>query len=76
MIEIKLILCPLDFSEFSIRAYRHAVSLAEHYRAKLVAQHIVEIGGILPPALPLLQISMTSIVRRFAGTAKSNCRNS
>ena len=43
MLEIKLILCPVDFSEFSIRAYRYALSLAEHYRAKLVAQHIVEL---------------------------------
>jgi nucleotide-binding universal stress UspA family protein len=43
MLEIKLILCPIDFSEFSIRAYRHALSLAEHYRANLVAQHIVEL---------------------------------
>src|SRR6266851_2744130 len=43
MLEIKLILCPIDFSEFSIRAYHHALSLAEHYRAKLVAQHIVEL---------------------------------
>jgi nucleotide-binding universal stress UspA family protein len=43
MLEIKLILCPVDFSEFSIRAYRHALSLAEHYRAKLIAQHIVEV---------------------------------
>src|ERR1700752_833462 len=43
MIEIKLMVCPVDFSEFSIRAYRHALSLAEHYRAKLVAQHIVEV---------------------------------
>ncbi len=42
--EIKLILCPIDFSEFSARAYDHALSLAEHYRAKLVAQHIVELG--------------------------------
>ncbi len=42
--EIKLILCPIDFSEFSIRAYRYALSLAEHYRAKLVAQHIVELS--------------------------------
>ncbi len=42
MLEIKLILCPIDFSEFSVRAYRHALSLAEHYRAKLVALHIVE----------------------------------
>src|SRR5271156_2052115 len=43
MLEIKLILCPIDFSEFSVRAYRHALSLAEHYRAKLVALHTVEV---------------------------------
>jgi len=42
-LEIKLILCPIDFSEFSVSAYRHALSLAEHYQAKLVAQHIVEL---------------------------------
>jgi len=44
MLEIKLILCPVDFSEFSIRAYHHALSVAQHYRAKLVAQHIVELA--------------------------------
>ena len=44
MLEIELILCPVDFSEFSIRAYHYALSLAEHYRAKLVAQHIVELS--------------------------------
>jgi nucleotide-binding universal stress UspA family protein len=43
MLEIKLILCPIDFSEFSIRAYHYALSLAQHYRAELVAQHIVEL---------------------------------
>jgi nucleotide-binding universal stress UspA family protein len=43
MLEIKRILCPIDFSEFSVRAYRHALSLAEHYQAKLVAQQIVEV---------------------------------
>ena len=43
MLEIKLILCPVDFSEFSVRAYRHALSVAKHYRAKLVALHIVEL---------------------------------
>jgi nucleotide-binding universal stress UspA family protein len=43
-LEIKLILCPVDFSEFSIRAYHYALSLAEHYRAQLVAQHIVELS--------------------------------
>src|SRR5580704_12477580 len=43
MLDIKLILCPIDFSEFSVTAYHHALSLAEHYRAKLVAQHVVEL---------------------------------
>ena len=43
MLELRRILCPIDFSEFSVRAYHHALSLAEHYRAKLVAQHIVEL---------------------------------
>jgi nucleotide-binding universal stress UspA family protein len=43
MLEIKLIVCPVDFSEFSERAYQHALSLAEHYQAKLVAQHVVEL---------------------------------
>src|SRR5258708_25790328 len=42
-LKIKLILCPIDFSEFSVSAYQHALSVAEHYQAKLVAQHIVEI---------------------------------
>lgn len=44
MLEIKLILCPVDFSEFSVRAYLYALSLADHYGAKLVAQHVVELA--------------------------------
>ncbi len=46
MPEIRRILCPIDFSEFSVRAYRHALSLAQHYRAKLFVQHIVELWQI------------------------------
>jgi nucleotide-binding universal stress UspA family protein len=42
-LKINLILCPIDFSEFSVSAYQHALSVAGHYRAKLVAQHIVEL---------------------------------
>ncbi|MGA7292514.1 MAG: universal stress protein [Terriglobales bacterium] len=44
MLEIKQILCPVDFSEFSIRAYHYALSVAEHYGAKVVAHHIVELS--------------------------------
>jgi nucleotide-binding universal stress UspA family protein len=43
MLEIKTILCPVDFSEFSARAYRHALSLAEHYGARLIALNTVEL---------------------------------
>src|SRR5260370_6743840 len=42
-VESKVVLCAGEFSEFSVSAYRHALSLAEHYQAKLVAQHIVEL---------------------------------
>ena len=42
-LKIKRILCPIDFSEFSVSAYQHALSVAEHYQAKLMAQHIVEL---------------------------------
>lgn len=43
MPEFRSILCPIDFSQFSVRAYLHAVSLAQHYGAKLFVQHIVEL---------------------------------
>ncbi len=46
-LKIKLILCPIDFSEFSVSAYQHALSVAEHYQAKLVAQHIVELWRLM-----------------------------
>ncbi len=44
MLEIKLIVCPIDFSEFSTWAYRYALSVAEHYRARLVALNVVEMS--------------------------------
>ncbi len=43
MLELRRILCPIDFSEFSVRAYGYALSVARRHRAKLVAQHIVEL---------------------------------
>ena len=41
--QLKSILCPVDFSEFSGAAYQHALSLAEYYKARLFALHIVEL---------------------------------
>ena len=42
MAEIRRILCPVDFSAFSVRAYRHALSLAQRYQAELLVLCIVE----------------------------------
>ena len=42
--QLKSILCPIDFSEFSIRAYEYALSLAEYYKSRLVALHVVELS--------------------------------
>lgn len=42
MLQLKVIVCPIDFSEFSVRAYQHALSVAEHYHSKVIALHAVE----------------------------------
>jgi nucleotide-binding universal stress UspA family protein len=47
MLRIERILCPIDFSEFSARAYDYAQSLARHYQANLFLNHVVDFG--LPP---------------------------
>ena len=41
MLHIERILCPVDFSEPSVRAYDYAQSEARHYQAKLFLQHVV-----------------------------------
>jgi len=41
--QVKSILCPIDFSEFSAAAYEYALSLAEYYHSRLVALHVVEL---------------------------------
>jgi nucleotide-binding universal stress UspA family protein len=46
MLRFERILCPLDFSEFSTRAFDYAQSLARHYQAKLFLEHV------LAPMLP------------------------
>ena len=41
--ELKSILCPIDFSDFSATAYQHALSLAKYYKARIIALHVVEL---------------------------------
>jgi nucleotide-binding universal stress UspA family protein len=53
MIEIKQILCPIDFSDFSRRALDHAVTLARWYGASVTALHVI------PPIPSLLPLTPT-----------------
>ncbi len=41
MPQIKSILCPVDFSEFSIYAYEYAQSIAWHYKATLSLEYVL-----------------------------------
>lgn len=41
--QLQSILCPIDFSEFSAAAYQYALSLADYYKARIVALHVVEL---------------------------------
>jgi len=42
MLKISRILCPIDFSDTSVLAYDYAQSLAWHYRATLLLEHVTE----------------------------------
>ena len=44
---IKNILCPVDFSEFSRRAFQYAVGIARHFQAHIFLQHSVHISPAL-----------------------------
>ena len=41
MPQIESILCPVDFSDFSVNAYEYALSLAWRYKATLFLQHVL-----------------------------------
>ncbi len=41
MLKIERILCPIDFSAFSSKAYDYAESMARHYGAKLFLEHVI-----------------------------------
>jgi nucleotide-binding universal stress UspA family protein len=54
MIEIRRILCPIDFSDVSRRALDHAVAIARWYKAGITAVHVdssIEIAGFPAPML-------------------------
>ena len=72
MIEIRRILCPVDFSECSRHAIQHALALARWYGSSLTVLHVV---ASLPtmdlPGVPLTDVQRDRLVeemRYFVGT--------
>ena len=60
MIEIRRILCPIDFSEFSRRALDHAVAIARRYDSVIT---VLNVCALVPatayaPGTPMLPVSM------------------
>ena len=48
--KLERILCPLDFSEFSARAFDYAGSLARRYKSKLLLEHVVYLAFPADPS--------------------------
>jgi nucleotide-binding universal stress UspA family protein len=53
MIEIRRILCPVDFSDTSRHAIEHAVAIAKWYESRIVALHVLQAPRLFeqPPIL-------------------------
>ena len=53
MVNFSRILCPIDFSEFSLDALRHGLVLAQWYSAQLTLFHVYQIAQPLPVEGPV-----------------------
>lgn len=60
MIEIRQILCPIDFSEFSRHALDHAVAIARRYDSTITVFHVCSVvpAPAYAPGTPLLPVTV------------------
>ena len=82
MIEFNRILCPIDFSETSVRALAHAVALANWYEAQLTLLNVVptfepvqvrgDLGEPVQVVTPVSREQVLDELRRTLGL--SRCR--
>ena len=75
MPQIERILCPIDFSEFSEKAYEYAQSLAWHYKATLFLQHVIDSLTPLYHYEILFQTPTTRSARPFALAPSASFRS-
>jgi nucleotide-binding universal stress UspA family protein len=82
MVVINRILCPVDFSEYSERAFEHAVAIARWYKSAITVLHVVDVRlqtpdvpslapiALAPPALTLTaHEQITSELHRIVAAA-------
>jgi nucleotide-binding universal stress UspA family protein len=60
-VQFHRILCPVDFSESSLRALAHAVSMAEEADARLTLLHVIETPSVISPEPAALEIDLARI---------------
>jgi nucleotide-binding universal stress UspA family protein len=79
MIEIRRILCPIDFSDFSRHALDHAVAIARRYESTMTLLHVCPLAPSIAyaPATPVLPVlvptpgdleGLLASMKRFAET--------
>jgi nucleotide-binding universal stress UspA family protein len=71
MIEVKRILCPVDFSEFSRHALHHAIAVGQWYESEVTVLHVIaNPPSIDLPPMPLADAERDRLMaelRRFVG---------
>lgn len=82
MIEIRRILCPVDFSDFSRRALDHAVAIAKRYQSTITLLHVYVVplpygagqGVVPPPSMltPETRETLLADLKRFAEDASAD----
>ena len=77
MIEIREILCPTDFSEFSRHALDHALAVGKLYKSTITLLHVSSITAVYTPGIGVAPTSLLTVgdretalatMRRFAET--------
>jgi len=71
-VQVRRILCPVDFSANSLDALAHALNLAEEADASLTLLHVVEIPPVLNQEPTLIDVDVTSV--REAAAAEGRRR--
>ncbi len=67
MVEIRCILCPVDFSDTSRRAIEHAVAVAKWYGSKIVGLHVMSPPLLVGP--PILLAGFADLAAPESGPA-------